>query len=64
MFYSEISFMIKQSWPSTLVENCHLIPHVSFFQRTCTYRQPPGKEIYRKGRISVFEVDGREHKVF
>jgi len=33
-------------------------------QRTCTYRQPPGKEIYRKGRISVFEVDGREHKIY
>jgi len=26
-------------------------------------RQPPGKEIYRKGTISVYEVDGKEHKV-
>ena len=26
-------------------------------------RQPPGKEIYRKGTISVYEVDGKENKV-
>ena len=26
-------------------------------------RHPPGKEIYRKGTISVFEVDGKDHKV-
>ncbi|KAG5681793.1 hypothetical protein PVAND_011201 [Polypedilum vanderplanki] len=28
----------------------------------CTRRQPPGLEIYRKGTISVFEIDGKEHK--
>ena len=27
-------------------------------------RQPPGKEIYRKGTLSIFEVDGRDHKLF
>jgi histone acetyltransferase MYST1 len=27
-------------------------------------RHPPGKEIYRKGSLSVFEVDGREHKLY
>ena len=26
-------------------------------------RCPPGKEIYRKGSLSVFEVDGQENKV-
>ncbi|XP_077998998.1 histone acetyltransferase KAT8-like [Glandiceps talaboti] len=31
---------------------------------TCTVRQPPGKEIYRKNSISVYEVDGREHKIY
>eukprot|EP00794_Sanderia_malayensis_P004751 gene4751-5375_t len=31
-------------------------------QETCQLRQPPGREIYRKGKISVFEVDGRENK--
>ena len=30
----------------------------------CQYRQPPGKEIYRKGTISVFEVDGIDHKLY
>lgn len=32
-------------------------------QGECTWRQPPGKEIYRRGTISVWEVDGKEHKV-
>ncbi|XP_037669859.1 histone acetyltransferase KAT8 isoform X2 [Choloepus didactylus] len=28
----------------------------------CQWRQPPGKEIYRKSNISVYEVDGKDHK--
>lgn len=30
----------------------------------CKIRQPPGNEIYRKGTISVFEIDGRDHKQY
>jgi histone acetyltransferase MYST1 len=30
----------------------------------CTSRQPPGKEIYRKGPLSVFEVDGKDLKIY
>ena len=30
----------------------------------CTMRQPPGKEIYRKVTLSVYEVDGKEFKVY
>lgn len=30
----------------------------------CMQRQPPGKEIYRKGTLSIFEVDGRDHKLY
>ena len=30
----------------------------------CSWRQPPGKEIYRKGTCSLFEVNGSEHKVY
>ncbi|CAN8019430.1 unnamed protein product [Ixodes persulcatus] len=30
----------------------------------CTWRQPPGKEIYRRGTVSLWEVDGREHKIY
>ena len=30
----------------------------------CTSRQPPGKEIYRKGTISVFEVNGSDYKIY
>ena len=35
---------------------CHLT--------TCAHRQPSGKEIYRKGTISVFEVNGSDHKIY
>ncbi|RNA43804.1 histone acetyltransferase KAT8-like [Brachionus plicatilis] len=30
----------------------------------CAARRPPGKEIYRKGTLSVFEVDGKDHKIY
>ena len=30
----------------------------------CKKRQPPGREIYRRGNISMFEVDGGEDKVY
>ncbi|XP_069783045.1 histone acetyltransferase KAT8 [Narcine bancroftii] len=30
----------------------------------CQLRQPPGKEIYRKANISVYEVDGRDFKIY
>lgn len=35
-----------------------------YHQGDCVWRQPPGKEIYRKGTLSVYEVDGREHKIY
>ncbi|GCB83553.1 hypothetical protein scyTo_0024289, partial [Scyliorhinus torazame] len=28
----------------------------------CDLRHPPGNEIYRKGTISFFEIDGRKNK--
>ena len=27
-------------------------------------RSPPGKEIYQKGSLSVFEVDGKDFKLY
>ena len=30
----------------------------------CPINQPPGREIYRKGSISVYEVDGKVQKVY
>ena len=30
----------------------------------CGLRQPPGKEIYRKASLSVYEVDGKDHKIY
>jgi hypothetical protein len=32
-------------------------------QLKCKTRHPPGDEIYRDGKVSVFEVDGRKNKV-
>jgi histone acetyltransferase MYST1 len=37
---------------------------IFLFQSECTHRQPVGKEIYRKGTLSIYEVDGREHKIY
>merc|ERR1719356_73037 len=37
------------------------------FQRhklTCEHRRPPGKEIYRHENVSVFEVDGKQARVY
>lgn len=30
----------------------------------CVWRNPPGKEIYRKGSLSVWEVDGKDNKLY
>ncbi|KAG8185553.1 hypothetical protein JTE90_017558 [Oedothorax gibbosus] len=35
-----------------------------YHQGECTSRQPPGKEIYRKGTLSVHEVDGKDYKLY
>ncbi|MCO5603996.1 hypothetical protein L7F22_058153 [Adiantum nelumboides] len=32
--------------------------------RKCTYKHPPGDEIYRSGSLSMFEVDGRKNKIY
>lgn len=34
------------------------------FQSECTWRQPPGRDIYRKGTLSIYEVDGADHKIY
>lgn len=33
-------------------------------QDKCTWRHPPGTEIYRCGELSVFEVDGNVNKIY
>lgn len=30
----------------------------------CQLQRPPGNEIYRDGKLSIFEVDGREYKTY
>lgn len=33
-------------------------------QLKCKVKYPPGDEIYRDGKISIFEVDGRKNKIY
>jgi len=35
-----------------------------FHQGDCLIRQPHGKEIYRKGTLSIYEVDGKDYKLY
>lgn len=35
-----------------------------YHQTVCKQRKPPGKEIYRKDGISVFEIDSIDHKFY
>jgi len=35
-----------------------------YHQYECTQRQPNGKEIYRKGKNCIYEVDGLNHKLY
>jgi len=35
-----------------------------FHQAECSVRQPAGKEIYRKGTHSIYEMDGRDFKLY
>lgn len=36
----------------------------SLHRAECKCRQPPGKEIYRYGSISIWEMDGSVHKIY
>jgi histone acetyltransferase MYST1 len=31
---------------------------------TCPCRKPPGKELYRQGDLSVYELDGKDHRAY
>lgn len=42
---------------------CHPLFVFLLRQTKCNLRHPPGNEIYRKGTISFFEIDGRKNKV-
>uniref|UniRef100_A0A8C8CG00 Histone acetyltransferase KAT5 n=1 Tax=Oncorhynchus tshawytscha TaxID=74940 RepID=A0A8C8CG00_ONCTS len=42
----------------------HILFSSSLIQTKCNLRHPPGNEIYRKGTISFFEIDGRKNKTY
>merc|ERR1712002_1032019 len=35
-----------------------------YHQGECKIRQPAGKEIYRKASLSIYEVDGKDYKLY
>lgn len=50
---------------------CEFCLKYMMFERTfvehkgrCNQRSPQGKEIYSKDNLSIFEVDGKEHKIY
>ena len=58
-------YHIVSTWYWWLSANLNIATALCLFlQSECIFHQPPGKEIYRKGTLSVFEIDGREYKVF
>jgi len=40
------------------------VPVLTYFQLKCPAKHPPGDEIYRDGKHSFFEVDGRKNPVY
>lgn len=48
-------------WSLVTVLSSSCLDHL--WQTKCNLRHPPGNEIYRKGTISFFEIDGRKNKV-
>ncbi len=53
MTFVHAATWVRDLWPFDLLSP----------QSHCQWKQPPGKEIYRRSNISVYEVDGRDHKV-
>ncbi|OWK14642.1 hypothetical protein Celaphus_00001155 [Cervus elaphus hippelaphus] len=43
---------------------CFPVVNSILLQAKCVWKHPPGDEIYRKGSISVFEVDGKKNKIY
>uniref|UniRef100_A0A2K6Q3H3 Histone acetyltransferase n=1 Tax=Rhinopithecus roxellana TaxID=61622 RepID=A0A2K6Q3H3_RHIRO len=59
---SEDLVSIKTSKLKTTCERCLELPRKMIAK--CVWKHPPGDEIYRKGSISVFEVDGKKNKIY
>lgn len=58
-----VSYHISHKFSLNL--GIYLIRFLRFvLQKECSVRSPPGNEIYRKGIIAVFEIDGREHTTY
>ncbi|PWA30309.1 hypothetical protein CCH79_00015676, partial [Gambusia affinis] len=54
-------FCLKYMKSQTILRR-HML--FSLLKAKCVWKHPPGDEIYRKGNISVFEVDGKKNKIY
>jgi histone acetyltransferase MYST1 len=59
--YSEASILYICEY---CLKYCKHARTFSHHRSTCDKRRPPGTEIYRRDRVSVYEVDGKEARVY
>jgi hypothetical protein len=60
LVYLAVSLYLTWTHPVSFVQQ-RLVP--LGMQKKCDLFHPPGNEIYRKGTISFFELDGRKNRV-
>lgn len=67
-YYSPFPAPYAQAETLFICEFClKYMKNPRFFIKHCTqcpHRTPPGDEIYREGNLSVFELDGKDHRVY
>ncbi|CAJ0941097.1 unnamed protein product [Ranitomeya imitator] len=56
-------FCLKYMKSQTILRR-HMDGNQGKHRAKCVWKHPPGDEIYRKGSISVFEVDGKKNKIY
>ena len=67
-YYSPFPAPYAQAETLYICEYClKYMKNPRFFLKHCSQcgrRTPPGEEIYREGKLSVFELDGKDHRVY
>ena len=67
-YYSPFPAPYAQAETLYICEYClKYMKNPRFFIKHCTqcqHRTPPGDEIYREGNLSVYELDGKDHRVY
>lgn len=67
-YYSPFPPPYNQSETLYICEYClKYMKNPQFFLKHCSqckHHSPPGQEIYREGNLSVYELDGKDHRVY